>query len=171
MFRTVSVIAASLWLAAGAPTPARAQAVAPNMLAFSLGYYDINRQNDETGEARVEYRFGRTYQIFKPLAGVMATADGAVYVYGGAGVDIPLGHQFILTPSFAPGLYSNGGGKDLGHTIEFRSQIELAYILVSGARVAVSFNHISNAGLGDRNPGVESLALTYVVPAAWIFGR
>ena len=29
----------------------------------------------------------------------------------------------IFTPSFAPGLYHKGDGKDLGHALEFKSEI------------------------------------------------
>ena len=48
--------------------------------------------------------------------------------------------------------------------LEFRSQIELAVRLENDIRVGVSFSHISNASFGEENPGVESLALTYVIP-------
>jgi hypothetical protein len=171
MIRIVGVFVVCCWLLAGAPAQAQAQTPAPDALAFSVGYFDVLDKDDTAAEGRVEYRFGKTYWIFKPLAGLMVTSDGGVFGYGGVGIDIPLGNQFVLTPSFAPGLYSDGGGKDLGHAVEFRSQIELAYILANGSRVAVSFNHISNSSIGNHNPGTESLALTYVVPVSWVFGR
>ena len=33
----------------------------------------------------------------------------------------------IFTPSFAPGLYHEGDGKDLGHVLEFKSEVQLSY--------------------------------------------
>ena len=32
-----------------------------------------------------------------------------------------------FTPSFAPGLYHEGDGKDLGHALEFKSEIQFSY--------------------------------------------
>ena len=32
-----------------------------------------------------------------------------------------------FTPSFAPGLYDEGDGKDLGHVLEFKSEVQLSY--------------------------------------------
>ena len=31
-----------------------------------------------------------------------------------------------FTPSFAPGLYHEGDGKDLGHMLEFKSEVQLS---------------------------------------------
>ena len=52
-------------------------------------------------------------------------------------------------------IYGEGDGKDLGHAIEFRSGIEVAYRFDDYSRLGLSFTHISNAGLDERNPGVE----------------
>ena len=32
-----------------------------------------------------------------------------------------------FTPSFAPGLYHQGDGKDLGHVLEFKTEVQLSY--------------------------------------------
>jgi len=91
--------------------------------------------------------------------------------FAGVLVDIPLFNQIYITPSFAPGLYYDGSGKELHYTLEFRSQIEISWRFASGHRIGASFNHISNANLGDDNPGVESAALTWIVPFDSIFGK
>jgi len=77
----------------------------------------------------------------------------------------------VLTPSFGVGAYDEGDGKDLGDTIEFRSQVELAYRFDNRSRVGVAFSHISNAGIGDRNPGTEILNVYYAYPLDAIFGK
>ena len=64
--------------------------------------------------------------------------------------------DLIFTPSFAPGLYHEGDGKDLGHVLEFKSEIQLSYKLSKDANIGFSYNHISNASLGDKNPGANS---------------
>ena len=101
----------------------------------------------------------------------MATSDKAIYGYLGVLIDFYFGRRFVITPSFAPGAWSRGDGKDLGHWVEFRSQLEFAYRLDDRSRVAVSIGHISNAGLDSTNPGDESVMLTYAVPFSKLLDR
>ena len=35
-----------------------------------------------------------------------------------------MGDKMKFIPSFAPGLYGQGDGKDLGHVLEFKSEIQ-----------------------------------------------
>ena len=123
-------------LASAAP----AQADDPDFLSFSLGGYDVNDDEDAV-EARLEYRSDIKLWIFKPFSGVMLTSESAAYGYGGILLDLYFGRRLVATPSFAVGLYHNGAGKDLGHAVEFRSQIELAYRFNDRSRLAVSFSH------------------------------
>ena len=70
--------------------------------------------------------------------------------------------ELIFTPSFAPGLYHKGDGKDLGHVVEFKSEIQLSYALSKDSRLGVSYNHVSNASLGDKNPGANSYMFNFL---------
>ncbi|MCW8836139.1 MAG: acyloxyacyl hydrolase, partial [Rhodospirillales bacterium] len=111
------------------------------------------------------YQARKTYaEIFKPIFGASATSSGSAYVFAGIAADIRVGDNFAITPSFAPGLYAKGGGLDLGHVIEFRSQIELSYILEDSSRLGLAVSHRSNAGIGDRNPGEETASIYYSMP-------
>jgi len=94
----------------------------------------------------------------------MGTSKATLYVYGGLAGDIFLSKSTVLTPSFAPGLYFKGNGKELGLILEFRSSMEIAYILPNYARVGAQFYHLSNASLGYKNPGSESLVFFYSIP-------
>src|SRR3546814_8920873 len=88
------------------------------------------------------------------MAGAMVVSHGEMYGYAGVLVDIYFGRRWVLTPSFAPGLYWKGNSddpKDLGNTIEFRSQLELSYRFDDRSRLGIGFNHMSNASLGDRS--------------------
>ncbi len=164
MIRVSSVFAAGFLAAVMsvvAAAPARADD--PAFLALSAGYYDIN-DNFDAAEARIEYRHDEKFWIFKPFAGVMATSDAAVHGYAGVLVDIYFGRRWVLTPSFAPGLYHDGDGKDLGGAVQFRSQLELSYRFNDRSRLGLSVNHISNASIYDSNPGTESVAITYAIP-------
>jgi len=142
-----------------------------DLLAFSAAYFDVNQRKNEAGEFRIEYRADEHMWIFKPFGGAMATTDGALHGFAGVLIDIPLWDRIYITPSFAPGLFYDGNGKDLHNALEFRSQIEISYRFNNGRRLGASFNHISNADLGHDNPGVESAALTYIVPFDAIFKR
>ena len=62
------------------------------------------------------------------------------------------------------GYYDNGSGKNLGHNIEFRTSFEISYKLKNNNRIGLSLSHISNANLGDKNPGVEILSFSYQIP-------
>lgn len=136
-----------------------------DLVSFGIGYYDIS-DNEEAVDFRAEYRWDRPLVwLLKPWAGAEVTSDGAIYGAGGVLIDWRLVDNIVLTPSFGAGLYADGGGKDLGHTVEFRSQVELGYEMDDNRKISLGFSHISNASMSDRNPGTEVLSLYYHLPA------
>ena len=143
----------------------------PDFLTFGAGWFDWNRQKKQAGEINLEYRSDRKLWVFKPLAGAMVTSTGSFYGYAGVGIDVFFGRRFVVTPSFAPGVYVRGGGHDLGHVIEFRSQAEFAYRFDDRSRLGLAVSHISNASIGDTNPGTELFTLYYSVPIPKLFGN
>ncbi len=149
-----------------------ARAEEPDFLTVGAGYYDLF-DDQAAAEARFEYRFSEKNKLlwFTPFVGLTATSDAATYGYAGIALDVFFGNRWVATPTFAAGLYGNGDGKDLGHAIEFRSGLEIAYRFDDYSRLGLSFTHISNAGIGERNPGVESLILFYSVPFDAVFGE
>ena len=54
-----------------------------------------------------------------PITGGFITENSAAYIYTGFEWNIDMG-ALTFTPSFAPGLYHKGDGKDLGHVLEFK---------------------------------------------------
>jgi len=151
---------------------ASAQAQDPSFLTFSGGYFDFNRQKNTSAEAGVQWRGSEKLWIFQPMAGIMGTSDISGNIYAGISLDIFFGNRLVFRPSFAPGLYTKGSkGHDLGHTIEFRSGAELAYRFDDRSRLGLEIYHLSNAHLGDKNPGSESIILTYSVPTSKLFGQ
>ena len=50
------------------------------------------------------------------------------------------------------------------HDIQFRTTLEINYKLKNNNRIGISIGHISNANLGNKNPGVEIISLNYQVP-------
>ena len=90
-----------------------------------------------------------------PITGAMITADNASYFYTGVQANYKIGN-LNFTPSFTPGYYSQGDGKDLGHALEFKSELQLSLDLPADSQLGFSYNHLSNASLGDKNPGANS---------------
>ena len=63
-----------------------------------------------------------------------------------------------------PGLYAAGRGPDLGGPVAFRSGIDLGWQHPDGLRISLAVDHRSNAGLYDRNPGLETVRIGVSVP-------
>ena len=88
------------------------------------------------------------------------TGDSSVYLYTGVEGQYGLGPLKIL-PSFTPGYYEKGDGKDLGHLIEFKSELQISLDLSKTSELGFSYNHISNASLGNNNPGANSYMFNF----------
>ena len=96
-----------------------------------------------------------------PITGVLITADNAGYIYTGVQAQYKIG-VLNFTPSFTPGLYHEGNGKDLGHLIEFKSELQISLDLSKNSELGFSYNHLSNASLGDKNPGANSYMFNFL---------
>ena len=90
-----------------------------------------------------------------PITGFMMTARSSTYAYTGVQAQYKFGKLNII-PSFTPGLYGEGKGKDLGHVLEFKSEVQLSLELPKESQLGFSYNHLSNASLGKKNPGANS---------------
>ena len=95
-----------------------------------------------------------------PITGLLFTSDNAAYVYTGVQAQYSIGALNII-PSFTPGFYNQGDGKDLGHAIEFKSEIQLSLDLPRDSQFGFSYNHLSNASLSDKNPGANSYMFNF----------
>ncbi len=143
----------------------------PDFLSIAIGAYDFYREKHRTFEFEIEYKFHlkrlkppNRFLNFRPLIGLMATAKGTVYGYVGLNFDLLFADHILFAPGFAAGYFTAGNGKKLGYPIEFRSGVELAWQFSDWHRIGLHFYHLSNASLGHRNPGEESLVLFYDIP-------
>ena len=139
---------------------------ANDQLSFSIGQFDINDTVD-SAEMRLEYLYSQNLYNnkfdLKPFVGAMINSDSGKYIYSGLRKDYIISSKWNFTPSFAVGYYDKGSSKDLGHNIEFRSQLEFSY-QTSNGRVGLNVNHISNASIGNKNPGTESATISFIRP-------
>jgi lipid A 3-O-deacylase len=156
-------IPAQATITAPAPNAAAASSDDPSFVSLGAGAFDV-LHNFTAAELRGEYRFGQKLWIFKPFVGLMGTSDRAFYGYGGLLVDIYIGNRWVVMPNAAVGYFDKGAGKDLGAHTEFRTGAEFAYRFDDRSRLGFTFHHISNAGIGKKNPGEEEMALVFSLP-------
>tara|TARA_X000000950_G_scaffold12898_1_gene13906 strand:- start:165 stop:686 length:522 start_codon:yes stop_codon:yes gene_type:complete len=134
---------------------------------FFSGVFDINTSSKKSSELfgiqhSNEDLFRDTFLgKLSPITGFMMTADSASYFYTGVQAEYKIG-KLNLTPSFAPGIYSMGDGKDLGSPLEFKSELQLSVDLLPGTKLGYSLSHLSNANFGDKNPGADSYMLNFM---------
>ena len=96
-----------------------------------------------------------------PITGGFLTENNAFYLYSGIQSEYNLG-IVTITPSFAPGYYNYGDGKDLGYPLEFKTEVQVTFDLSKGTQMGMSYNHISNASLGTKNPGANSYMFNFL---------
>ncbi len=95
-----------------------------------------------------------------PITGGFVTENSAIYVYTGVESEFDMGF-FKITPSFAPGYYNYGDGKDLGYPLEFKTAVQMT-LGSETTQFGMSYNHISNASLGTKNPGANSYMFNFL---------
>ena len=156
-FHPVSARAAHEWFASDPP-----------LLSLSLGAAQIFDSHPEVFWG-MEYRPAFRFCHFGPWLFFGSGKDNAFYAALGILVDLELGHNWVLTPSFGAGYYNAVNGMDLGFDAEFRSGIELARRFRNGHRIGLAFSHLSNGSLSNRNPGTETLGLVYSFPFLSLF--
>lgn len=138
-------------------------------LSVSIGAYDSFGGDNRATDFRIEYRPGQSiFWQLKPWVGGELTSDGGVFGGGGFLYDYSLGNNWLLTPSLGAGLYGSGSGKDLGNAVEFREQIEMGYQFDNASRLTGSVSHLSNWGMGNKNPGTDVFGLYFHIPMNWV---
>ena len=135
-------------------------------LNFFTGMFDFSDTNQASGLFGLQHQNDELFRKsflgkMSPITGGFLTEKNALYLYTGAQVEYDLGFVTI-TPSFAPGYYNYGDGKDLGSPLEFKSEVQVSLNLSDSTEFGMSYNHISNASLGDNNPGANSYMLNFL---------
>ena len=141
---------------------------------IKLGAGDIGSccaDRDQAGAFSIEYRAGSDLELLyiRPSLGILGTTDASIYGWFGLSTDIFFGRRIVLNLGSAVGFYLDGEGQDLGHVLEFRSGAELAWRFDNRARLGVGVTHLSNANIGDNNPGTETVMLIYSHPLKSLF--
>ena len=137
-----------------------------HQLNFFLGNFDFS--DDKQRAVLVGFQHQNENLIrdtmlgnVSPITGGFITENSAAYIYTGIEWNVDMGGGLSFTPSFTPGLYHEGDGKDLGHVIEFKSELQISLDLSATSQFGFSYNHISNASLGKKNPGANSYMFNF----------
>ena len=135
-------------------------------LNFFTGMFDFSDHKQKAGIIGIQHQNDDLFREsflgrLSPITGGFLTENNAYYLYTGAQAEYDLG-MITITPSFAPGYYSSGDGKDLGHALEFKSEVQMSLNLSDSTQFGMSYNHISNASLGDKNPGANSYMINFL---------
>ena len=135
--------------------------------SFYTGTFDLidEEGDDKTSLFGVEHKnpdlFRDTFLgKFKPVTGAFMTGNSSVYFYTGVEGQYGIGPIKIL-PSFAPGYYEKGDGKDLGSVLEFKSEVKFGLDIFENSKLSYSYSHISNNDWGDTNPGTDNQQITF----------
>jgi hypothetical protein len=151
------MLAAALGLLLAAAEPARA--AEPTAVA-AFGLVGPEQGENRAAVLELEYRLRAWRWGIGPVIGAAVTSDGGGYLRAGLGRDFPLGDRWNLHLSSGGGYYQPGNGKRLGRGFEFRTALDVAYQIQPGVRLGAAVAHLSNAGIGRNNPGIETLTLT-----------
>ena len=140
--------------------------VSDHEVGFFVGMFDFSDEGQRAALFGIQHQnenLERETFLGKlsPITGAFVTENSAAYVYTGIEWNFDLG-GINFTPSFAPGLYSEGDGKDLGHVIEFKSELQASFNISKDTSLGMSYNHISNASIGDKNPGANSYMVNFL---------
>tara|TARA_Y100001970_G_scaffold139012_1_gene171006 strand:- start:341 stop:841 length:501 start_codon:yes stop_codon:yes gene_type:complete len=138
-----------------------------NEVSVYTGTFDLidKEGDDQTNLFGMEHKNPNLFRDtflgkFSPVSGGFMTGDSSVYLYTGVEGQYGIGPLKIL-PSFTPGYYEKGNGKDLGSVLEFKSEIKLGLEIFENSKIGYSYSHISNNDWGDSNPGTDNQQITF----------
>ena len=138
-----------------------------NDISFYTGTFDVidKEGDDQTSLFGIEHKNPNLFRDtffgkFKPMTGGFITGDSSFYLYSGVEGQYGIGPLKIL-PSFAPGYYEKGSGKDLGHVLEFKSEIKIGFDIFENSSLSYSYSHLSNSTIGETNPGTDNQQITF----------
>ena len=136
-------------------------------ISLYTGTFDVidEEGDDQTSLIGIEHKNPNLFRDtflgkFKPVTGAFMTGNSSMYLYTGVEGQYGLGPLKIL-PSFSPGYYEKGDGKDLGSALEFKSEIKFGLDIFENTKIGYSYSHISNNDWGDINPGTDNQQITF----------
>ena len=138
-----------------------------NDISIYTGTFDVidKEGDDQTTLFGIEHKNPNLFRDtflgkFKPVTGGFVTWNSSIYLYTGIEGQDGICPLKIL-PSFAPGYYEKGDGKDLGSVLEFKSELKVGLDIFENSKLSYSYSHISNNDWADTNPGTDNQQITF----------
>tara|TARA_B110001452_G_C14948174_1_gene331640 strand:+ start:82 stop:600 length:519 start_codon:yes stop_codon:yes gene_type:complete len=97
---------------------------------------------------------------FRPVSGGFVSGKSSIYLYTGVEAEYGIG-ALKIKPSFSPGYYEKGNGKNLGGALEFKSEIKFDLDIFKSSKIGYSYSHISNNNWGTINPGIDNQQISF----------
>ena len=147
-------------------TPAVSEEGNTNISVYTGTFDVIDKEgDDQTSLIGFEHKNPNLFRDtflgkFKPITGGFITGDSSIYLYTGIEGQYGIGPLKIL-PSFTPGYYEKGDGKDLGSVLEFKSELKVGLNIFENSNLSYSYSHISNNDWGSVNPGTNNQHITF----------
>ena len=143
-------------------------AISENLdISVYTGTFDVidKEGDDQTTLIGIEHRntdlFRNTFLgKLAPVTGAFVTGKDSLYLYTGIEGQYDIG-PINISPSFTPGYYEKGSGKDLGSELEFKSEIKVGLNIFENSKLGYSYSHISNNDWGSVNPGTDNQQITF----------
>ena len=136
-------------------------------ISFYSGVFDtIDEEGDDKATLfGVEHRNNNLFRNtflgkFAPVTGGFITDNSSIYLYTGVEAIYDLG-PLSFKPSFSPGFYEAGDGKDLGSALEFKSEIRIDLNIFENTKFGYAYSHVSNNDWGNINPGIDNQSITF----------
>ena len=113
-------------------------------ISFYTGTFDLidKECDDQTTLFGIEHKNPNLFRDtflgkFKPVTGAFMTGNSSVYLYTGIEGQYGIGPLKIL-PSFSPGYYEKGDGKDLGSALEFKSEVKIGLDIFENSKLSTA---------------------------------
>ena len=92
------------------------------------------------------------------------TVELGGFISAGIEKEFKVFDKLTIMPSFAPSLYGSiYEGKNMGLPLEFKSQIKIRYDFSNSSNLSLSYNHLSNANIGNWNPGSDTILFSFKI--------
>lgn len=118
-------------------------------------------ETDTLAMVFARYHFPWEWNGIRFWAEISLIDGGSFWMGGGLRYDVRLNEDWRIGLASGPGYFHESDELDLGHEVEFYSSIELVRKVGKTSSVAAGIGHLSNAGLGDFNPGANTCRLSF----------
>jgi hypothetical protein len=138
-------------------------------LSFGLGYDDLFGKGSGAATFSLQAASEPLWRLGPIELGLAAAAEadteGDLWAGAGLTAALPLGGTWRLGASVMPGFYALGDAGDaLGSALEFRSRLAVSRAIRPPWRLGLAIEHKSNGGVGEINPGIETIFVVLARP-------